>query len=99
MHKITVKDFPTLDLGDKRRGERFIKIIENVLRHPGSSIPQHNDRWYDTKATYEFFKNEDISLDAICNAISTFGASRLDQPRVLVIHDTSTISYNDLESE
>ena len=99
MHKITVKDFPTLDLGDKRRDQRFIKIIENIVRHPGSSIPQHNDRWYDTKATYEFFKNEDITLEAICSAIRAFGASRLDQPKVLVIHDTSTISYNDLEAE
>ena len=43
MHKITVKDFPTLDLGDKRRDERFVKIIENIVRHPGGSILQHND--------------------------------------------------------
>lgn len=99
MHKITVKDFPTLDLGDRRRDERFVKIIENIVRHPGSSIPQHNDRWYDTKATYEFFKNEDITLDAICSAIKVYGASQSDQSKVLVIHDTSTISYNDLEAE
>jgi hypothetical protein len=99
MHKITVKDFPTLDLGDRRRDERFVKIIENIVRHPGSSIPQHNDRWYDTKATYEFFKNEDITLDAICSAIKEYGASQSDHSKVLVIHDTSTISYNDLEAE
>ena len=92
MHKITVKDFPTLDLGDKRRDERFVKIIENIVSHPGGSIPQHNERWYDTKATYEFFKNEDIKLEAITAAISAFGASRLEQQQLLVIHDTSTIS-------
>ncbi|MFI5132049.1 MAG: transposase DNA-binding-containing protein [Chitinophagales bacterium] len=55
MHKITVKDFPTLDLGNERRDEKFIKIIENIVRHPGGSIPQHSEQWYDTKATYEFF--------------------------------------------
>jgi hypothetical protein len=99
MHKITVKDFPTLDLGDKRRDERFVKIIENIVSHPGGSIPQHNERWYDTKATYEFFKNEDIKLGAITDAISAFGASRIEQQQLLVIHDTSTISYNDLQAE
>lgn len=99
MHKITVKDFPTLNLGDKRRDNRFIKILENIVRHPGGSIPQHNDRWYDTKATYEFFKNEEIKLEAITTAISAFGASRLEQQQLLVIHDTSTISYNDLQAE
>ena len=99
MHKITVKDFPVLDLGDKRRDERFIKIIENIVRHPGGSIPQHNEEWYDTKATYEFFKNEDIKLEAITAAISAYGASRTKQQELLIIHDTSTISYNDLQAE
>jgi hypothetical protein len=90
MHKITVKDFPTLDLGDKRRGERFTRIIENIVRHPGGSIPQHNERWYDTKATYEFFKNEGITQEAINTAISAFGATQVKQQQLLVIHDTST---------
>jgi hypothetical protein len=99
MHKITVKDFPTLDLGDKRRDERFVKIIENIVRHPGGSIPQHNERWYDAKATYEFFKNEDIKLETLTGIISAFGASQADQEQLLIIHDTSTISYNDLQAE
>jgi len=99
MHTIAVKDFPVLDLGDKRRDGRFVKIIENIVRHPGGSIPQHNEGWYDTKATYEFFKNEAISLASLSEAISAYGASRVDAQQILVIHDTSTISYNDLEAE
>lgn len=79
MHKITVKDFPGLDLGDKRRDERFVKIIENIMKCPGSSIPWHNDGWYDTKATYEFFENEDIKLAALIDAVSAFGSSRIEQ--------------------
>jgi len=99
MHKITVKDFPALDLGDKRRDERFVRIVENIVRHPGGSIPQHNERWYDTKATYEFFKNEDIKLESLTAAISGFGVSQIEQQQLLVIHDTSTVSYNDLQAE
>jgi Transposase DNA-binding/Transposase Tn5 dimerisation domain len=99
MHKITIKDFPALDLGDKRRDERFIKIVENIVKQPGSSIPGYTKRWYDTKATYEFFKNEDIKLEAINAAISGYGAVQADQQQLLIVHDTSTISYNDLEAE
>lgn len=99
MHKITIKDFPGLNLGDKRRDERFVKIVENIVKQPGSSIPKHNMRWYDTKATYEFFKNADIKLEAINAAISAYGAVQADQQHLLVIHDTSTISYNDLEAD
>lgn len=99
MHKISVKDFPALDLGDRRRDERFVKIIENIVRYPGGSIPRHNQRWYDTKATYEFFKNEDIKLESISGAISAFGARQAERQQLLIIHDTSTISYNDLQAE
>ena len=99
MHKITIKDFPVLDLGDKRRDERFVKIVENIVNQPGSSIPRHSKGWYDTKATYEFFKNEDIKLEAINAAIGAYGSKQADQQQLLVIHDTSTISYNDLEAE
>ena len=63
MHKITVKEFTELDLGDVRRNERFTTIIDNVIHHPGQSIQQQNKNWYDAKATYEFFKNEEVSLE------------------------------------
>ena len=99
MHKITIKDFPGLDLGDKRRDNRFVKIIENITRHPGGSIPQHNERWYDTKATYEFFKNEGIKLADITSAVNAYGLGKLSQQRLLIVHDTTTISYNDLQAE
>lgn len=72
MSKITVKDFPSQDLGEKRRDEWFIKIIENIIRHSGGSIPQHNEQWYDTKTSYELFKNEDIKLESINSAISAY---------------------------
>jgi len=99
MHKITVKDFSGLDLGDKRRDERFVKIIENIVKHPGGSILQHNEEWYDAKATYGFYKNEDITLEKLMTAIRAYGAGKVVADEVLIIHDTTTISYNDLQAE
>lgn len=100
MHKVRVKDFPGLNLGDIRRNERFVTIIENITSQPGSSIPKQNESWYDTKATYEFFKNETVSVSSLQQIIQSYGASQVKEPeQVLVIHDTSNISFNDLQAE
>ena len=79
MHKITVKDFPHLDFGDIRRDERFVTIINNISTQPGSSIPKQNKRWYDTKATYEFFKNEDVSIEALKKTMMLYGANQVSE--------------------
>ena len=99
MHKITVKDFPHLDFGDVRRDERFVSILNNISSQPGTSIPRHNKSLYDTKATYEFFKNEDVSLQSLQKTLMLYGAQQISTPTVLVAHDISNISYNDLQAE
>jgi hypothetical protein len=101
MHKITEKEFSDLDLGDIRRNKRFITIIDNVINRPGQSILQQNEGWYNSKATYEFFKNEDVTLGKIQQAIQSYGLANINSQLdcVLVIHDTSNISYNGLDAD
>ncbi|WP_336516429.1 transposase, partial [Pollutibacter soli] len=90
MHKITMKDFPHLDFGDIRRDERFVTVLNNISSQPGSSIPRHNKSWYDTKATYEFFKNEEVSLEELKKTMMLYGAQQLSETTtVLVAHDIS----------
>lgn len=100
MHKITVKDFPHLNLGDIRRDERFVTIVNNMSSQPGASIPKQNKSWYDTKATYEFFKNENVSIEELKKTMMMYGAKKVtDEMQVLIAHDISNISYNDLQAE
>lgn len=100
MHQITVRDFPDLNFGDKRRNERFVTILNNISRQPGSSIPKHNESWYGTKATYEFFKNEDVCLSELQKAIEYYGGNKVKGlNKVLVAHDFCQISYNNLPAE
>src|SRR4051812_14741009 len=99
MKPISVKEFPDPDFGDVRRQERLVTLINQVTTQPGASIPRHNESWYGTKATYEFFKNEQVSIDKLEKAIQGYGVPPLAaQPSVLVIHDISNISYNDLQA-
>lgn len=100
MHCISVKDFPVVDFGDKRRNERFVSIINNISSQPGSSIPRQNENWYETKATYAFYKNEDVTLASLQQAISSYGGSLVkDEDQLLIAHDFCQISYADLQSE
>jgi len=100
MHKISIKDFPGLDLGDVRRNERFVTIIENITSQPGSSIPKQSESWYDTKAAYEYFKSESVSVAGLKKVIELYGATQVRElDQVLVLHDTSNISFNDLQAD
>lgn len=100
MHQITLKDFPDLSLGDIRRNNRFVSIINNISSNPGSSIPVQNTNWYSTKATYEFYKNEDVSLTALEQAIKSYGSSQVSGLKsVLIAHDFCQISYNESAAE
>ena len=65
MEKVTIKDFPELDLGDVRRDQRFVTIIDNIIKQPACSIPQQNGGWYETKAAYQFFRNEDVTPEGL----------------------------------
>lgn len=100
MHQISVKDFRQLHFGDVRRNERFVSIINNISHQPGSSIPRQNEDWYDTKATYSFFRNEDISLSSLQQAIADYGSKQVEKTRrLLIAHDVSQISYKDLQAD
>lgn len=100
MHQVTLEDFSALDLGDIRRDKRFITLINNISTQPGSSIPLQNESWYDVKATYEFFKNEEVSLEAIQKALSCYGVKHVSgHAEVLIVHDISVISFNKLQAE
>jgi len=100
MHQITVKDFPYLNFGDVRREERFVTIINNITSQPGASIPRQNKSWYDTKASYDFFKNDEVSLDCLKDTMMLYGAQQVsNELQLLIVHDISNISYNDIEAE
>jgi hypothetical protein len=100
MHKITVKDFPHLDFGDVRRDQRFVTLIESISRQPGSSIPRQSNSWYDTKAAYNFFKNDEVSIDELKKTIGAYGVAQVkDLDQLLIVHDISNISFNNGDVE
>ncbi len=83
-----------LSLGDKRRNDRFRKIVQAAAEHPTASVPQAQSQWYDTKATYSFWSSPKVDSLKLLQAIGRATAQRaMDYPMVLILHDTTNISF------
>jgi len=81
-----------LNIGDKRRANRFRTICETAATHPTASVPQAYNQWYATKATYQFWRSEKVDSSELLAAIGQATASRCSEyRRVLVLHDTTNI--------
>ena len=84
-----------LRLGDKRREERFEKVVTTLVNRPGTSIPEANSKWYDVKATYAFFKSDKVKEHLLSEAIHHATAERCkDEQLVLVVQDTTNVSFS-----
>jgi hypothetical protein len=51
-----------LDLGDKQRTARLIKLCGQLSAMPESSINQACGDWAETKAAYRFFQNDNVEV-------------------------------------
>jgi Transposase DNA-binding len=53
-------EFETLDLGDKRRNKRAIKMMAEFGVMPTASIPQACGDWADIMGAYRLFQNDAV---------------------------------------
>lgn len=83
------------ELNDKRRNERFEKIVSAFCNSPTASVPTANLTWYDTKANYNFWRSEyfdDKDLHK-SHQIQTKERAR-GKAVVLHIQDTTNVSFD-----
>ena len=59
------QEFGAVELGDKRRTRRAVKVAAVMAAHPAASIPAQNQRWADTKATYRLFDQDDVTFQGV----------------------------------
>jgi len=88
------EELGSVDLGDKRRTARLIKLCGRLAEMPESSINQACIDWAETKAAYRFFRNDNVEVQNILTAHRAKTAERARQHRtVLAIQDTSYLVY------
>ena len=88
------EEFGEANLGDQRLTSRLIKLADRFSELPESPINQACLNWAETKGAYRFFKNENVSAEAILISHSQQTLERAKQYQtILAIQDTSYFSY------
>ena len=89
------RHFGQVELGDRRRTQRAVRVAEHMARHPAASIPEQAGNWSETKASYRLFSEEDVTFEALCSG--HWGLTRreaAEHDRVLLIQDTSCLDFS-----
>lgn len=83
-------------LGDPRRKDRLITLVEDLAARPGASVPQASGTWAKTKAAYRFWGDAHVTPDAIreSHLQSTVDRARR-KGRVLAVQDTTELDFAD----
>lgn len=83
-----------VELGDKRRVQRAIQVLERIAMSPSASIPTQMDSPGDAKAAYRLFAAPEVTFDAICAEqwrLTRAAASQAST--VLMIQDTTKLNF------
>jgi hypothetical protein len=85
-----------IELGDKRRNKRSLKVIEALAANPEASVNAATTGWADTQAAYRLFDNPDVSPEAIQQPHRRATECRISgHPVVLIVQDTTELDYTD----
>ncbi len=87
--------FATVDLGDARRTKRAVKVAAQMTKHPAGSVPQQNDSWGGTKATYRLCDCEDVTFEKISEGHwqRTREEAESHPAPVLFLNDTTQVDF------
>ncbi len=91
--------FGAVELGDRRRARRAVRLATRMVRHPSASLPAQTGAWRDAKAGYRLFAREEVTFEALQaphrrQALAAAGM----RPVVLQIQGTSELDYTSHEA-
>jgi len=87
-------EFGEIELGDKRRTKRLIKLAKERVEKPNGSIAESCGSKAGTKAAYRLLDDEDIEADAIQSGHQRATVKRLAGEKIiLAVQDTTQLKY------
>jgi hypothetical protein len=87
-------EFAGADLGDARREQRLLKVVDAFARAPEKSLPRMSRDEAELEAFYRFFGNEAFSYEDLMLPHRCATASRVAEERTaLVAHDSTKFSF------
>lgn len=89
------EEFRGIDLGDKRRGKRAIRLVERLAERPTASIPGACNGWAETQAAYRFLAGDEYDWFDILEPHRRCARARMaEHPVVLCLQDTTELDFN-----
>lgn len=87
--------FGAVDLGDGRREERLPKLVDEMCRHPGGTLPQKLPRVADLESFYRLCAADDVTHETVMKAHRDRSLQYLQMADhfVLAIHDATELDY------
>ena len=83
-----------LELGDSRRTQRLIKLVEDLSVRPTGSIPVASGGWAETKAAYRLLDNPALDWREILEVHTQCTATRMQGYAVILcIQDTTELDF------
>jgi hypothetical protein len=92
--------FGNVDLGDRRRNTRLMRLADAMVRHPGGTLPDKLNKPADLKALYRLMDAPDVTHSAVLepSAAETIRLMHAHPGTVLIVHDTTELDYSGLLS-
>jgi len=89
------EEFRGIDLGDKRRDGRAVRLVERLAERPTASIPGACNGWAETQAAYRFLSGEEYDWMDILEPHGQCTRARMaEHPVVLCLQDTTELDFN-----
>lgn len=92
--------FGAAELGDVRRTRRLVKLADDILRHPGGTLPDKINSPANLKAMYRLMNREQVTHAAVIAgpcAVTRKKMAAAEGP-VLIVHDATELDYSGLHS-
>ena len=89
-------NFGAVDLGDQRRTDRLVRLVDALCRHPGGTLPDKLNQPADLRAFYRLMHRPEVThavlmrshADATRASIAALGTGV-----VLIVHDATELDY------
>jgi len=88
-------EFAGAELGDKRRSDRLVRIVEALGRDPRLTFPEAMGSPGQLEAFYRFLSSDGVTLEGVLEPHLVRTRERLGAAEtVLVVHDTTAFKFN-----
>lgn len=92
------EEFRGVQLGDGRRNARLIRLAESMAKKPGTSFPKAMSD-AELEAAYRLFSNVKVEPEQILQPHIEQTLGRVAGSEVLVVHDSTTLSFSSEDRE